>query len=104
MGEDDAAGFRRVDLRPRYQCARALNHPIRVMPCRRRVLEAVDVEYWLIGDDGRTMSNGGGPTVLVIWGDDIGISNLGCDCDRLKAASFTVDHAIDRLLAGLASR
>ena len=34
-------------------CARALNHPIRVMPSRRRVLEAVDMDYWLIGDAGR---------------------------------------------------
>jgi hypothetical protein len=75
------------------------------MPSRRRVLEAVDMEYWLIGDGGRAMSNGGGrPNIQVIWGDDIGISNLSRYCDRLKAASFTVDRVMDRLLAGIASR
>ena len=45
LGEDIAAGFRRVDLRPRTSAHGALNHPIRVMPSRRRVLEAVDMEY-----------------------------------------------------------
>jgi hypothetical protein len=74
------------------------------MPSRRRVLEAVDMDYWLIGDGGRTMSNGGRPNIQVIWGDDIGISNLSRYCDRLKAASFTVDHVMDKLLAGIASR
>jgi hypothetical protein len=85
-------------------CARALNHPIRVMPSRRRVLEAVDMDYWLIGDGGRTMSNGGRPNIQVIWGDDIGISNLSRYSDGLKAASFTVDQVMGTMLAGIASR
>jgi arylsulfatase A-like enzyme len=50
------------------------------------------------------MSNGGRPNVLVIWGDDVGISDLSCDSDGVKAASFTVDQVMDRLLAGIASR
>ena len=62
------------------------------MPSRRRVLEAVDMDYWLIGDGGGTMSNGGRPNILVIWGDDIGISNLSCYSN------------MDKLLAGIASR
>ena len=41
------------------------------------------------------MSNSGRPNILVIWGDDIGISNLSC---------FTVDQVMDKLLAGIASR
>ena len=81
-----------------------MNHPIRVMPSHRRVLEAVDMEYWLIGDGGRDMSNGGRPNILVIWGDDIGICNLSCDSDGVKAASFTVDQVMDKRLAGIASR
>jgi hypothetical protein len=40
----------------------------------------------------------------VIWGDDIGISNLSCYSDGVKGASFTVDQIRDRLLAGMASR
>jgi hypothetical protein len=90
-----------------YQCAQALNHPIRVLPSRRRVLEAVDMDYWLIGDGGRTgrtMSNVGRPNILVIWGDGIGSSNLSCYSDGMKAASFTVDQVMNRLLAGIASR
>ena len=62
------------------------------------------MDYWLIGDGGRTMSNGGRPNILVIWGGDIGISNLSCYSDGVKAASFTVDQVMDRLLAGIASR
>ena len=51
------------------------------------------------------MSNGGRPNILVIWGDDIGISNLSCDSDGVKAAaSFTVDQVMEKLLAGIASR
>jgi arylsulfatase A-like enzyme len=51
------------------------------------------------------MSNGGRPNILVIWGDDIAISNLSCYSDGVKAAaSFTVDQVMDRLLAGIASR
>ena len=50
------------------------------------------------------MSDGGRPNVLVILGDDIGISSLSCDSDGVKAASFTVDQAMDKLLAGIASR
>ena len=50
------------------------------------------------------MSDGGRPNVLVIWGDDIGISSLSCDSDGVKAASFTVDQVMDKLLAGIASR
>ena len=50
------------------------------------------------------MRNGGGRNVLVIWGDDIGISNLGGYFDGVKAASFTVDRVMDKRLAGLASR
>ena len=50
------------------------------------------------------MSNGGRPNILVIWGDDIGISKLSCYSDGLKATSFTVDQVIYKLLAGIASR
>jgi len=50
------------------------------------------------------MSNGGRPNILVIWGDDIGISNLSCYGDGVKAFSFTVDQVMDKLLAGIASR
>ena len=51
------------------------------------------------------MSNGGRPNILVIWGDDIAISNLSCDSDGVKAAaSFTVDQVLDRLLTSIASR
>jgi arylsulfatase A-like enzyme len=35
------------------------------------------------------MSNGGRPNIVVIWGDDIGISNLSCDSDGVKAAALT---------------
>ena len=45
------------------------------------------------------MSNGGGPNVLVIWGDDIGISNLSCYFDGVKAAGFTVDRVVELLAA-----
>ena len=38
------------------------------------------------------MSNGGRPSIRVIWGDDIGISDLSCYSD------------MDKLLAGIASR
>ena len=47
------------------------------------------------------MSNGGRPNILVIWGDEIGISNLSCDSDGVKAASFTVDQAMAKLEAAL---
>jgi hypothetical protein len=50
------------------------------------------------------MGNGGRPNFLAIWSDDIAISNLSCDCDGVKAASFTVDQAVAKLLAGIASR
>ena len=50
------------------------------------------------------MSNGGRPNILVIWGDDIGISNLSCDSDGVTVASFTVDQVMDKRLAGIASR
>jgi len=50
------------------------------------------------------MSNGGRPNILVIWGDDIGISNLSCYSDGVKATSFTVDQVMDKLLAAIASR
>ena len=50
------------------------------------------------------MSNGGRANILVIWGDDIGISNLSCYSDGVKTASFTVDQVMDRRLAGIASR
>ena len=50
------------------------------------------------------MSNGGRPNILVIWGDDIGISILSCYSDGVKAASCPVDQVMDKLLAGIASR
>ena len=50
------------------------------------------------------MSDGQRPNILVIWGDDIGLSNLRCYSDGVKAASFTVDQVMDKLLAGIASR
>ena len=50
------------------------------------------------------MSNGGRLNILVIWGDDIGSSNLSRYSDGVKAASFTVDQVMDKLLAGIASR
>jgi arylsulfatase A-like enzyme len=50
------------------------------------------------------MSNDGRPNILVICGDDIGISNLSCDSDGVKAASFTIDQVMGKLLAGIASR
>jgi arylsulfatase A-like enzyme len=50
------------------------------------------------------VSDGDRPNILVIWGDDIGISNLSCYSDGVKAASFTVDQGMDKLLAGIASR
>jgi arylsulfatase A-like enzyme len=50
------------------------------------------------------MSNVGRPNILVIWGDGIGSSNLSCYSDGMKAASFTVDQVMNRLLAGIASR
>jgi hypothetical protein len=74
------------------------------MPSRRRVLEAVDMGLLVDRAAGGTMSNGGRPNILVIWGDDIGISNLSCYSDGVKAASFTVDQVMDKLLAGIASR
>jgi hypothetical protein len=49
------------------------------------------------------MSNSGGPNMQVIRGDDIGISKLSRYRDRLKAASFTVDRVMDKLLAGIVS-
>jgi arylsulfatase A-like enzyme len=50
------------------------------------------------------MSDGQRPNILVIWGDDIGLSNLSCYSDGVKAASFTVDQVMDKTLAGIASR
>jgi arylsulfatase A-like enzyme len=50
------------------------------------------------------MSDGQRPNILVIWGDDIGISNPSCYSDGVKVASFTVDQVMDRVLAGIASR
>jgi arylsulfatase A-like enzyme len=50
------------------------------------------------------MSNGGRPNIPVIWGDDVGIGNLSCCSDGVKAAGFTVDQVMDELLAGSASR
>ena len=50
------------------------------------------------------MSDGQRPNILVIWGDDIGLSNLSCYSDGVKAASFTVDQVMGKLLAGIASR
>jgi arylsulfatase A-like enzyme len=50
------------------------------------------------------MSDRQRPNILVIWGDDIAISNLSCYSDGVKAASFTVDQVMDKLLAGIASR
>jgi arylsulfatase A-like enzyme len=50
------------------------------------------------------MSDGQRPNILVIWGDDIGLSNLSCYSDGVKAASFSVDQVMDKLLAGIASR
>ena len=47
------------------------------------------------------MSNSGRPNILVIWGDDIGISNLSCYSDGVKAASFTIDQAVAKLEAAL---
>jgi arylsulfatase A-like enzyme len=47
------------------------------------------------------MSNGGRSNILVIRGDDIGISNLSCYSDRVKAASFTIDQALAKLEAAL---
>jgi arylsulfatase A-like enzyme len=58
----------------------------------------------LIGDGGRDNEQRGRPSILVIWGDDIGISNLSCYSDGVKAASFTVDQVMDRRLGGIASR
>jgi arylsulfatase A-like enzyme len=58
----------------------------------------------LIGDGGRDNEHGGRPNILVIWGDDIGISNLSYYSDGVKAARFTVDQVMDRRLAGIASR
>ena len=46
------------------------------------------------------------PNILVIWGDDIGIWNLSCYSGgmmgyrtppRQRAASFTVDQAIEKM-------
>ena len=42
------------------------------------------------------------PNILVIWGDDIGITNLSCYSDglmgyRKKAASFTIDQAMEKM-------
>ena len=71
------------------------------MPSRRRVLEAVDLDYWLIGDGGRDNGQRRPAQYPVIWGDDIGISNLSRYCDRLKAASFTIDQALAKLEAAL---
>ena len=50
------------------------------------------------------MSNGGSPNLLVIWGDDIGISNLSCYSHGVKAAGFAADQVMDKRLAGIASR
>jgi arylsulfatase A-like enzyme len=50
------------------------------------------------------MSNGDRRNMLVICGDEIGISDLSCYSDRVKAASFTVDQVMDKPLAGMASR
>jgi arylsulfatase A-like enzyme len=49
------------------------------------------------------MSDGDRPNLLVIWGDDIGISNLSCYSDGVKAASFTIDQAVAKLEAALTS-
>ena len=57
-----------------------------------------------MGTAAGTMSNGGRPNILMIWSDDIAISNLSCYSDGVKAASFTVDQVMDKLLAGIASR
>ena len=48
------------------------------------------------------------PNILVIWGDDIGITNLSCYSDglmgyrtefppRQKPATFSIDQAVERL-------
>jgi arylsulfatase A-like enzyme len=41
----------------------------------------------------------GKPNILVIWGDDIGISNLSCYSDgvtpRHAPTSFSVDQAVE---------
>jgi arylsulfatase A-like enzyme len=50
------------------------------------------------------MSNGVRPNILVICGDDIGISDLSRYSDRVKAASLTVDQVTYKPLAGIASR
>jgi arylsulfatase A-like enzyme len=47
------------------------------------------------------MPEGQRPNILVIWGDDIGISNLSCYGDGVKAASFTIDQAVAKLEAAL---
>jgi len=49
------------------------------------------------------------PKIPVIWGDDIGITNLSCYSDglmgyrtpRQKAASFTIDQAMEKLEAAM---
>ena len=53
---------------------------------------------------GAVVSNGDRPNVQIIWGDDIGISNLSRYCDGVKAARLTVDRVMDKLLAGIVSR
>jgi arylsulfatase A-like enzyme len=43
------------------------------------------------------VSDGDRPNILVIWGDDIGITNLSCYGEQ----SFTIDQAVDKLQAAL---
>ena len=41
--------------------------------------------------------------MLVIWGDDIGISNLSRYGDGVKAASFTIDQVVAKPETALTS-
>ena len=44
------------------------------------------------------------PNILVIWRDDIGITNLSRYREGLIGASFTIDHAAAKLHEFLAGR
>jgi len=74
------------------------------MPSRRASPKLWTWSIGLIGDGGRDNEQRRQANTLVIWGDDIGISNLSCSSDGVKAASFTVDQVLDKPLAGIASR
>ena len=43
----------------------------------------------------------GKPNIVVIWGDDVGITNLSAVPAAQKAATFTVDQALEMLTDAL---